>query len=90
MNEVQSIKLIISEMINLLEEFDLTYWSTAFKRFLTEIDSNFSQVKHDILRNYAGMGSFNDIVLEKNGEYPLYENDKFTKLRNDLYDLCLV
>lgn len=90
MNDIQSIKLIINELIKLFDEFNLFDWSKVFNRFLDDIDSNFEQVKYDILRNYGGMGSFNDIVLKKNGEYPIYENDKFSKLRGDLYALCSV
>lgn len=88
MNEIKSIKFIIIELIKLFDEFQLFDWSKVFNRFLEDIEVNLEKVKFEILRNYGGMGSFNDIVLTKNGVYPFDKNEKFSMLRSDLYDLC--
>lgn len=37
---------------------------------------------------YGGMGSLNDIVLYKNGQPLIAENDEFDALRTELYNLC--
>ena len=76
-------------MIKLFDEFQLFDWSKVFNRFLENIEVNLEKVKFDILRNYGGTGSFNDIFLTKNGVYPFDKNEKLSTLRSDLYDLCL-
>ena len=66
------------------EEFNL---AKSFGSFISELEkSEDNSVYRKIISIYGGMGSFNDLVLYKNGILCRRENDSLSELRNGLYN----
>lgn len=93
---LQDIAIDLDQIIHLLEATnnnilsdELKMWIKILKEF--RIDCKYIEDQKDIdilkrkIRNiYAGMGSFNDIVLSNNGQI-LPENKRLNKLSTDLF-----
>lgn len=63
-------------------------WANALDRYHREIANNPSVTAARIRAMYGGMGSLNDLVLYRNGQLMVAENDEFDTLRLELYQLC--
>ena len=63
-------------------------WANILADHNRHIDDDPEEVIYRILRLFDGMGSLNDIVLQKNGERRVEENETFSGLKNKLYDMC--
>lgn len=62
-------------------------WAKSFHNFILELeDAENKTVFRKILSIYGGMGSFNDLVLYKNGTLCQKENEALSELRKGLYD----
>lgn len=84
------IKKKIEDIIELINGYNYR-WSTIFNNYLKELSNNIelSEFARDILKLYqGGMGSFSDLVLQKNGKMPFEDNERLDKLRNELYKIC--
>lgn len=84
----RTIETTLKEIIEVLEEVDENNWKLGFVNTLEEYKKTKERdaLKRRILRLYGGMGSFNDLVLHKNGEICITENNKLDKLRKRLFD----
>lgn len=81
------IKKVIAEIVEILLDNDEVSWAKYFKRCEIQLDDDYEEGVYNIRRAYGGMGSFNDLVLHKNGLPLKKENDKLDQLRHELYDL---
>ena len=77
-NEIESLESIIEKIIAILEEFDLKNWETAYKNILLCLKEDPEYAKYQLRINFGGMGSFNDLILHRDG-VPLIEENEYLK-----------
>lgn len=77
-------KTVIS-ITNLLQSNDEYSWAKIFEKLTSDIDENYELSLHSLKAIYGGMGSFNDVILHKDGIPLIQENDDLDKLRHKLY-----
>jgi hypothetical protein len=75
-------------MIILLEFSGINDWANLFKKLNKNIILNSVDTKQKILSLYGGMGSLNDLILQKNNVVFVNENDDFDILKSKLFNLC--
>jgi hypothetical protein len=88
MKNIQKIKAILERMVTLLrlsEDYD---WANAIENLREQISIDPVEAVYRIRSLYGGMGSLNDIVLYKNGQPFVAENNEFYAMKIELYDLC--
>lgn len=88
MRNIKKIEASLSRIVDLLIFGENYEWARALKRFENEIENTPDATSSKILSIFGGMGSFNDIVLYKNGQPLIPENNELFELRSILYDLC--
>lgn len=88
MKNIQKIETALARMAELLRIDGSSDWASALEKFRREIATDPVAISAQIRGMYGGMGSLNDIVLYKNGQPLIAENDEFDTLRTELYDLC--
>ena len=80
---------LIEKIIKLLTSVGESNWVNAFKNFRQKCDSvdidQLELLRSEILRVYGGMGSFNDLVLYKQGQPMIKENQELDELRTELF-----
>ncbi|MDP2572697.1 hypothetical protein Q8W40_10930 [Vibrio penaeicida] len=80
---------VIEKIIELLVSVDENNWAGSFTNFRQKCDNanadNLEILRGEILRVYGGMGSFNDLVLYKQGQPMIKENQKLDELRTKLF-----
>lgn len=79
------IKKTVIEIANILSSNDEISWAKAFEKLGYELDIYYESSIDSLKGFYGGMGSFNDIVLHKNGIPLIQENDELDDLRHKLY-----
>lgn len=84
---MKNVQAILKRMAELMRLFDYKDESIIFEKAAKEIQLNPIDVRDNLLSWYAGMGSLNDLVLQKNGEIPYNENEEFDNLKDELYVL---
>lgn len=88
MKNIENIKNILIKILELLKLGDYFDWLGVFH----ELNENILIYPKDIIFKikflYGGMGSFNDIVLYKNQQLLIKENNELDFLRKELYKLC--
>ena len=97
-SSIRNIEHLIERIIFLLKDNDCSDWISIFKELLHGCKTRQEdEVVKKILSIYGGMGSFNDLVLQKNYKKSMSEeeyeillegNDKLDKLRHELYNAC--
>lgn len=90
--DCESIQAIIKQIIALLCENDEQEWAEYLNRIvhdLGNLDTRMSAIRNlsDIYK--GGMGSFTDLVLQKNYKMLVEENNKLADLKHELYNVCL-
>jgi hypothetical protein len=88
MTNIQNIETILARMAELLHIGGCDNWVRTLNKYHREIANNPSGTAASIRVMYGGMGSFNDLVLYRNGQLLRAENDEFDALRSELYQLC--
>jgi len=82
---------VIEKIIELLIYVGESNWITSFKSFRERCDNSdvesLELLRNQILRIYGGMGSFNDLVLYKQGQPLIKENQKLDELRKELFGI---
>jgi len=74
-------------IIALLSDVGENNWIHSFKDFVTELEKHEdTAVYRKIISIYSGAGSFNDLVLYKDGKICIEENNKLALLRSGLYN----
>jgi hypothetical protein len=79
------IKKTVIEIASILSSNDEASWAKAFEKLGNELDIDYESSIYSLKGFYGGMGSFNDIVLHKNGMPLIRENDALDELRHLLY-----
>ena len=88
---MKDIKTIQENMLRIEELLRLggaNEWANGIERLRNEMDYDSDLALGKILSLYGGMGSFNDIVLYRNGIPLVSENNELDALRSKLYELC--
>jgi hypothetical protein len=88
----EKIRINIEKIIRLLRENNVLDWAQVFERFLR--DFNTEQDKKVVIRSIVnvykgGMGSFSDLVLQKNMKMLIEENNQLATLNDELFNDCL-
>ena len=80
---------VIDKIIELLVSTDENNWVNSFKNFRLKCDctsaENLKFLRSEILLIYGRMGSFNDLVLYKQGQLMIKETQKLDGLRKELF-----
>ncbi|WP_148872668.1 DUF6966 domain-containing protein [Serratia marcescens] len=83
----QEIKSVIIKIRDVLNNNDEGIYAGEFEYLNAQLESDYSEALYNIKRLYGGAGTFNNVVLHKNG-WPLREeNEDLTALRHKLYIL---
>lgn len=77
----------MERMAALLALGGYTGWSSSIFDLAKNYESHPDVTKYSLLGLYGGMGSFNDLVLYKDGKVLINENEELNHLRSDLFDL---
>jgi len=80
------IKKTVKDISDILSSNDEDEWAKTFEKLSSGLDSEYELSLNALKRLYGGMGSFNDIVLHKNGMPLIQENDELDDLRHTLYN----
>lgn len=88
MTNLQNIEKILTRIEELLRLGASTNWVKTIENIRKELSISPTSTVSNIRGMYGGMGSFNDIVLYKNGQPLVSENIEFDELREQLYKLC--
>lgn len=83
----KEIKDIMSDIIEILSKNNEECWAEVFNRHLIQIENDDEEGRYNVKKLYGGMGSFNDVVLHKDGLPVKDENEKLDALRKKLYYL---
>ena len=88
----KSIQEIIEKIVTLLQANDEKVWANYLKQLSFEyenLDKREKAIKK-ILKIYeGGMGSFSDLVLQRNYKMLVNENNQLAILKHELYNACL-
>ena len=79
------IKKTVTDIIKILSSNDEDAWAKTFGKIAIGLDADYESSIYLLRKLYGGMGSFNDIVLHKNGKPLIQENDELEDLRHKLY-----
>jgi hypothetical protein len=82
----KEIREILLEIIELLEITGEHGWASNLKRLYADNYSSRGDWLRKIKSLFGGMGSFNDLVLVRNGVICIDENNKLSQLREQLYE----
>lgn len=88
----KSIQEIMEQIIILLETNDEQEWANHLKQFMLEYKDPETRIEtiKNILNIYkGGMGSFTDLVLQRDFKMLVDENNQLAALKHDLYNSCL-
>ncbi|MGD8105381.1 DUF6966 domain-containing protein [Pantoea sp. FN0302] len=80
------IRKIITDIACILSSNDELSWAKEFENLGSALDMDYESSLRSLKALYGGMGSFNDLVLHKEGIPLLYENRKLNNLRRKLYN----
>lgn len=86
MSSLDAIQETLDEMMGILSDRGEEGWSRVFKQMQCELRENRSSGLGGIMSLFGGAGSLNDLILYKNGQPAKIENDRFSVLRDRLYD----
>lgn len=78
----------LREIVDCLRANGSADWADGFERMADEFPSDPDETKRQIRGCYGGMGSFNDLVLHKQGVPLRKENDELDRMRHELWELC--
>lgn len=87
MKNIQTIETVLTRMAELFQIGELYDWANVLDEFANQFTVDPSNAILKIRSLYGGMGSLNDIVLHKDGQPLVKENDEFDILSTELYEL---
>ena len=89
MANINQIKIVLERIIQLLQSNGAEDVSSGLTNSLYDLDVDPVLTVACLRQMYGGMGSFNDLILHKDGKPLGDENDELDKLRDELFQLCL-
>ncbi len=82
-----SIQNYCVEILKVLKSVNEELWSKEFESYIKKTEFlNTGSLSNKIFKLYGGSGSFNDLILYKNGQLCFNENEKLDKLREGLFE----
>ena len=81
-NEIRKTLLDIVQIFSSNDEYS---WAKKFEKLDSGLDDDYVSSLRTMEALYGGMGSFNDVVLHKDGVALVMENDQLDALRHKLY-----
>lgn len=87
---ISDIKEVIDSIVKILSENDEASFAKSFENLKGNLNSDSVDVLYALKRHFGGAGTFNDLVLHKNGQMLKSENDELDDLKHKLYDLLTV
>jgi len=88
MTTVKQIQFVMEKMTVILRSGALYDWAITLDKLRDEIALEPNATARTILAMYGGMGSLNDIILYRNGQPLISENNDFDLLRSQLFEFC--
>ncbi|MDU9405953.1 hypothetical protein RTH46_26100 [Pseudomonas sp. zfem004] len=88
MRNLNDVDLILARMIELLRLGSFDDWAIVLEKVKNGFDMDPKNSSLKLLSMYGGMGSLNDVVLYRDGQPLVKENDELDNLRAQLYELC--
>jgi hypothetical protein len=85
---ITEINSILTCMEDLLRSAGLWRWEAALSRHRQGLALNPDRALADIVGMYGGAGSFNDVILYRDGKLLTVENAEFDALRDKLFEMC--
>lgn len=82
---INEIKKTLTHIISVLRSNNENAWAKTFENLGSELDVDCETTIFALKKVYGGMGSFNDIVLHKNGLPLRKENNELEDLSHRLY-----
>jgi hypothetical protein len=83
----KNIGKLCTKILGILNTSDERMWADVFKYLLEELEIKApKEMAREILKIYQGMGSFNDLILYKNGVICFEETVAIDKLRKELFE----
>ena len=82
---INEIKKTLTNIISILHSNNENAWAKTFETLGSALDVDCAASIFALKKVYGGMGSFNDIVLHKNGQPLRKENDELEDLSHRLY-----
>ncbi|NWC93016.1 MULTISPECIES: DUF6966 domain-containing protein [unclassified Pseudomonas] len=89
MKNLTKIMEIMNRISELLRVSDEDEWALRIDEYRIELPKDTTYVLSKIAALYGGMGSLNDIVLYRNGQPMIAENNELHKLRSELHERCV-
>ncbi len=84
---ISDIKVVIDSIVKIFSESDEEIFAKSFENLRENLDSESVDVLYALKSHFGGAGTFNDLVLHKNGQMLKSENDELDDLKHKLYDL---
>jgi hypothetical protein len=84
---ISELKKVIDRIVKILSENDEQSYAKCFGRLAESLDINYLDALYQLKSHFGGAGSFNDLILQKNGQMLISENDELDDLKHKLYDL---
>lgn len=81
------IKELLVQITSLLLENNQNGWAEKFDSFSQKLDTDYDNTLREIKLTFGGAGSFNDVVLHKDGKILISENRELSNLQDQLYDV---
>lgn len=91
-HDSKKIQEVMKQLIILLKENEEIEWADYLNNLTinyVNLDTRDSAVQNILNIYKGGMGSFGDLVLQKNMKMLIEENEKLECLKHNLYNLCL-
>ena len=88
MKDIKKIQESMLRIEDLLRLGGVNEWAKGIENLRNEMTYDSDLALGKILSLYGGMGSFNDIILYRNGILLVSENSELDALRSKLYELC--
>ena len=86
MKNKTAIKAVLGQLEFLLSQHGEPEWAKALCRFQVQIEDDDSNGRYNLRGLFGGMGSLNDVVLQKNARPLFSENDELAALREQLFE----
>jgi hypothetical protein len=88
MENISNIQSVLSNMATLLRSCGQNNWAYMLDRLNSEMKREPLATISKILSIFGGIGSFGDVILYRDGQPLIAENDELYHLKTALYDLC--
>lgn len=88
MKNIPKIQLVLSNLTMLLQNGGENDWAHLLNQLNRNIEIDPDAAFSKLFSIFGGMGSFGDIVLYRDGQPLIAENNELSELRSNLYDLC--